>query len=69
MLVVTYSLSQILKLKTEVYYSAGKGKSTRMRAHIGIKNLFPGGCYLKQGDAELWYWFVFIIIMDVFWSQ
>lgn len=54
MLVVTYSLSQILKLKTEVYYSAGKGKSTRMRAHRGIKNLFPGGYYLKQGNAELW---------------
>lgn len=53
MLVVTYSLSQILKLKTEVYYSAGKGNNTKMRAHRGIKNLFPGGYYLKQGNAEL----------------
>lgn len=51
MLVVTYSLSQILKLKTEVYYSAGN--NTKMRAHRGNKNLFPGGYYLKQGNAEL----------------
>lgn len=42
--------------------------SAKMGAYVGIKDLFLCIYHLKQGNAELWYWF-FIITTVRLWSE